>query len=101
MGQFQSELGGGTDTGQEDVFEVDEGRPEGAVVEGGDEGAREDVGRATEEGGEDVERVEGGGKVPLAGGVSDGNTVHHVPDQGVVYVGGDHLVVVVRNVDHH
>ena len=65
MGQFQSELGGGTETGQEDVLEVDEGRPEGTVVEGGDEGAREDVGRATEEGGEDVEWVECGWEVPF------------------------------------
>ena len=101
VGQFESELGGGAETRQEDVFQVDEGRPEGAVVEGGHEGASEHVGGPAQEGGEDVERVECGGEVPLAGGVPDGNTVHHVPDQGVVNVGLDHLVVMVRNVDHH
>ena len=100
MGQFQSELGGGTETGQEYILEVDEGRPEGTVVEGGHQGPSQHVGGPAQEGGEDVERVECRGEGPLAGGVPDGNTVHHVPDQSVVNVGLDHLVVVVRNVDH-
>ena len=101
VGQLQFELRGGAEPSEEHVLQVDEGRPEGAVVEGGHQGPGEHVRRAAQEGGENVERVECGGEVPLAGGVPDGNAVHNVPDQSVVNVGGDHFVVFVWNVDHH
>ena len=101
VGQLQFELRGGAEPSEEHVLQVDEGRPEGAVVEGGHQGPGEHVRRAAQEGGEYVERVECGGEVPLAGGVPDGNAVHNVPDQSVVNVGGDHFVVFVWNVDHH
>ena len=78
MSQLQSQLGGGTEACEEDVLQVDEGGPESAVVEGRHQGPREHVGRATQEGGEYVERVECWGEVPLTGRVSDRDAVHHV-----------------------
>ena len=47
----------------------------------------EDVGRATGEGRENIERVELDREEPLAGRVPDGHRVHDVPDDGVVKVG--------------
>ena len=79
VSQLESELGGGTEPGEEDVLQVDERCPESAVVEGRHQGPRKHVGRPTQEGGEDVERVECWGQIPLTGGVSDRNGVHHMP----------------------
>ena len=78
VGQLQSELGGGTETSEEDVLQVDERCPESAVVEGRHQGPREHVARSTQEGGEYVERVECGRQIPLTGRVSDRDAVHHV-----------------------
>ena len=47
MGQLQSELGGGTEPGEEDVLQVDVGRLEGAVVEQRREAVGEHVARPT------------------------------------------------------
>ena len=79
MGQLQSELGGGTETSEEDVLQVDERCPESAVVEGWHQRPCEHVGCPAQEGGEYVERVECGRQIPLTGRVSDRNGVHHVP----------------------
>ena len=81
MSETETKLCGGAEAGQEDVFQVDERRLEGAVQEGRDQGSCgdlcvltkkklkftcEDVGRATGEGRKDIERVELDWEEPLA-----------------------------------
>ena len=65
MSQFEIELGCGAEACEENVLKVDEGGPEDAGVEGGDQGAGEDVAGSAQERGEDVQWVECGWEVPF------------------------------------
>ena len=71
MGQAEAQLCGGAQPGQEHVLQVDKGCPEGAAEEVGHQGPGEDVASAAGELGEDVEGIEAGWEIPLAGGVPE------------------------------
>ena len=103
VGQLEAELGGGAEASQEHVLQVYKWGSEAASIECGNQGAGEHITCSTEEGGENIERIEGWRKIPFTLGVSDRDGLHHVTNEGVVNVLRHHLglVLVVRNVDHH